>query len=169
MPHLPWLQRTCTIVWLIQYFPYVDLRRNQGRCRKRPACPPDITHIVNYCVILNAVLIISQTCLFVGVQTLFFKAKTLNLVEVLSSFKRDYIVGTDSINWSVSSICGSIKCQCCFPKSNLGENCNEVLLKTAREYVSTLISVCCGLKSHVRLDEVSALNLVGKYVLLNYL
>jgi len=33
-----------------------------------------------------------------GIKTLFFKAETLNFVEILASFKRNYVVGRNSVD-----------------------------------------------------------------------
>jgi hypothetical protein len=57
--------------------------------------------------------------LFIWVETLFLKTKTLNLVEILPSLKGHNIVGADSIDGSRSPVCGSVESQSCFSKSNL--------------------------------------------------
>jgi hypothetical protein len=53
------------------------------------------------------------------VQQLFLKTETLDFVEILSSFKWDDIVCTDSCHRNICWVKGCVECQSSFSRNNL--------------------------------------------------
>jgi len=56
------------------------------------------------------VLTLLTPYLFVGVKLLLFKTEALNLIKVLSSFERNYIVSADASYPTIGGICRCVKC-----------------------------------------------------------
>ena len=59
---------------------------------------------------------VTATYLFSRIESLFFKAEALYLIEVESSFKRDHVVSGNPSDCLVSGVPGCVECQRCFAR-----------------------------------------------------
>lgn len=53
------------------------------------------------------------------IQLLFFKTKALDLIEIGSGLKGNYVVGADANNWQVCGIFRRVKCKSGFTGNDL--------------------------------------------------
>ena len=65
--------------------------------------------------------------LLMWVQSLFFKAEALDLVEILSRFKRHHIVSRDACNWFVHGVECRVEGEGCFSWHNLQTKKDETM------------------------------------------
>ena len=64
-----------------------------------------------------------NTYLLVRIQSLLFKAETLDFIEILPCFKRNHVVCAYAIYRSICGICGCVECESSLSQSNLLKFC----------------------------------------------